>query len=144
MRDIKTYHEDMRNKWIDSSTHRNHFLGRSALDMRWLKDSHPDDPDVERWELLVDMSDFARNEIEIQIDGNVVVIHGEKDLHVENTNNHILDEEDIMVCSKKFILDRDVSNMRIMTRFSKGVLRLRFDDRGKKSSIKSSKSNRMN
>lgn len=128
MRDIKTYHEDMRKQWIDSDSHRTHFLGRSALDMRWLKDSHVIDDQPGFWELLVDMPDFERNEIEIKVDGNELVIRGEKDVHVIHNAGHVVDEEDTMVCTKRFIFDQDLSNLRIMTRFHKGVLRLRFDE----------------
>lgn len=128
--DIKTFRENLREHFIAPLSDRPRFLGQSALDMRWKKKPPVN---IKKYgkliELAIAMPGFEKEDIDIAIEGDIMVVHAEKEESGENREgDYILKEFETHVKERKFMLAEGLNREKISASYHEGVLRIVFTD----------------
>ncbi len=130
IKDIQTYREDKRGYWMDPHKHRSHFLGRSALDMH-LEKKRPSanvSKEGNLFKLALLMPGFAKDDIDIQINDDVLYVKASKEKDKGHLSDHIIREFDIDTLERRFNLAKDVGKSKIDARYENGILTITFYD----------------
>ena len=128
--DIRSYYNDKRQHFIDPNVHRTHFLGRSALDVRWRMRVPADNKGKKGWlfELEIEMPGFRKEDIHINLDNDILTVKGKKKKFERPVSNFILREFDVDVLERKFKLKKGVRYEKINAEYKNGVLKIAFFD----------------
>jgi len=108
----------------------NHFLGRSAFDVKY-----PKVPPVniikngKLFEMEVMVPGFKKGELDVFVDDGVLTIKGEKSLsHHDREGTFVLEEFDFDSFERKFKLASSIAREKISAQYQNGILRLTFVD----------------
>ncbi len=128
--DIKTYREDKWRPKIAPLSDRPHFMGRSALDVRWntKKPAVNIKQDGVHFEMKIVMPGFAKDEIIITVDNDILTVRGEKKRLEKADSAFVLQEFDMDVVERKFKLAKNIGREKIDAVYRNGILTLTFED----------------
>ena len=126
---IKTYHEDLRLHRIHPSADHQHFLGRSALDLR-RQSEHQDDSEKEHtlFEMELAMPGFSKEDISITILDDLLTIKGKKKNEERPSSHFLIKEFDVDIVERKFKLDDDLVNEKVRATYRDGMVKIIFTD----------------
>ena len=112
----------------------NHFLGKSAFDIP----RHWDKPfpavniktNGKLFEMEVAVPGFAKEDIEILVENEILTIRGEKSRSekIDGDTKFILEEFDFDSFERKFKLAASIAHEKITATYDRGILRLTFID----------------
>ncbi|MCG8327980.1 MAG: Hsp20/alpha crystallin family protein [Chitinophagales bacterium] len=130
--DIKTFRENLRDNFISPLSHRPHFLGRNALDVRW----NMNKPAINikkqgtLMELEVAMPGYKKEEISINIAGDTMCIRAEKVITSQNhpTDEYVIKEFGMDLMERKFRLASGLNQEKITAIYENGILKVTFID----------------
>jgi len=109
-----------------------HFLGRSAFDIKYPKDVPPANiihKDDKIFELQLAVPGFAKDEIEILVKEGVLTVRGEKSKSEQiEKSQYILEEFDFQSFERNFRLADSVAKENIDAEYKNGILKLTFVD----------------
>ena len=110
----------------------NHFLGRSAFDIPWRAGEVPA-ANIKKngkvFELELAVPGFEKDEIDIVVKDDILVIRGEKSTSDTGTqSDYILEEFDFSSFERSFKLASTISHEKITARLERGILRVTFTD----------------
>ena len=127
---IRSYYNDKRQHFIDPSIHRTHFLGRSALDVRWRMHAPVVKAGKEGllFELELEMPGFRKEDIQINLDNDILTVKGKKKKFEKPTSKYIVREFDVDVLERKFKLKKGIRYEKINAEYINGVLKITFLD----------------
>lgn len=111
---------------------RDHFLGHSAFDVPCKDASLPPANVVRKsgfFELRIAMPGFAKEEIEVVVEGDILKVRGEKNEAGTNLNEEfILEEFDFQAFERCFKLSPQAARQGIDAKYENGILTLVFRD----------------
>jgi HSP20 family protein len=109
-----------------------HFLGRSAFDIPRKKEVVPAaniKKDGKLFELELAVPGFDKEEIEISVREDILLIRGEKSSSApQHKSEYILEEFDFSSFERSFKLAPTLSHEKITAKLERGILRLTFID----------------
>lgn len=128
--DIKTAHQNWREHWISSPGYRPNFLGRNDFDLRWLKKYPPVNIKKENslFELEVAIPGYSKEEIEISVKNNLLIIRGAKKKNELHESEYVIKEFDNDTFERVFQLAKEIGHEKITATYKNGILRLTFID----------------
>jgi HSP20 family molecular chaperone IbpA len=128
--DIRTYYNDKRQHFINPNVHRTHFLGRSALDVRWRM--HTPVAKAGKggllFELELEMPGFKKEDIQINLDNDILTVKGKKKKLEKPASIYVIREFDVDVIERKFKLKEGVRYEKIDAEYNNGILKITFLD----------------
>lgn len=137
--DIKTFHNDWREKWLNPDIHRRHFLGKGALGLyRNQKDRIPANLEKldQHFELEIAMSGFLKEDIEVLLNDDILIVRGVKKKEDNPSSEYIIKKFDLDLVERKFQLVEGVKCDKVMAHYSNGILKIVFINNGIQESAK--------
>ncbi len=112
---------------------RDHFLGRSAFDIPYESENKPPvnfKHDGEIFELSIMVPGFAKNELKVTVEDDILIIKGEKvrSAKENETSRYIIEEFNLDSFERRFRLSEGVGHEKIVANYQNGILKLRFFD----------------
>lgn len=127
--DIKTFHNDWREKWLNPDIHRRHFLGKGALDLyRNQKEKVAANlkKSDQHFELEIAMPGFSKEDIEVFLKDDVLTVRGVKKKENSPSPEYIIKEFDLDLVERKFQLVKGVELDKVEAQYLNGILKLVF------------------
>ena len=131
---IKSYREDRHDHWINPERHRKHFLGRHSPFLNLPGDMPTASANVKRegklLELEIVMPGFAKEEIDISIERNLLTVVGEKSrtATTEENDNFLMREFEVDRVYRSFEVAEQLLHEDITATYEQGILRISFTD----------------
>lgn len=127
--DIKTFHNDWREKWLNPDIHRRHFLGVGALGL--YKHSSDEKADYLKrldyhFELEIAMPNFLKEDIEVFLKDDILTVRGVRKKEKNRAPKYIVKEFGLDLVERKFQLVRGVELDKVEAHFSNGILKVIF------------------
>ena len=128
--DFKTTHQNWREHWITSPVTRPHFLGRNDHDLRWRKKHPPINlkKDESLFELEIAVPGFTKDQIEVLIKDNLLIIKGEKKAKADHDSDFVIKEFDANSFERVLHLNNNIGHEKITATCKNGILKLTFID----------------
>lgn len=107
-----------------------HFLGRSAFDIPWdtAKPAANLKKEDGRFALQIAVPGFSKEEIEVSLKGNTLIVKGEKSKSEEvKDENFVLSEFNMQKFERRFKLSRNLKKEVIEAECKNGILTVRFE-----------------
>ncbi len=127
--DIKTYHNDWRQKWLNPDIHRRHFLGKGALDLyRNQKEGMAANLKKldQHFELEIAMPGFSKEDIEVILKDDILTVRGVRKKEDNPSPEYIIKEFDLDLVERKFQLVKGIELDKVEARYSNGILNVVF------------------
>lgn len=110
----------------------NHFMGRSAFDIPYREKVVPPANLKQTdtlFELDVAVPGYEKNELEVTMDNDLLIIKGEK-RHSEQIKaaKYIFEEFNYNTFERSFKIDPNISHEKITAKYENGILKLTFTD----------------
>ena len=127
--DIKTFHNDWREKWLNPDIRRRHFLGKGALDLyrnqkedtaTAVKKLYP------KFELEIAMPGISKENVEVFLSGDILTIRGVKEEEVNPSPEYIVKGLDLDLIERKFKLVEGLGLNKMEANFTNEVLKIIF------------------
>lgn len=110
-----------------------HFLGRTAFDFPWRKESMPAANVIKKgnvFELQLLVPGYSKEEIEIVVEDDILKVRGEKNKsgQTQESEEFILEEFDFDSFERCFKLSPKITHDKITAKYENGILTLAFED----------------
>jgi HSP20 family protein len=107
-----------------------HFLGHNAFTFPYRKRNLVNVKEKENlFELEVAVPGFAKNELNVTMENNVLIIKGEKKAKKAGTDEkYIIEQFDRDSFEKRYCLTREIAREQIKARYENGILYVTFTD----------------
>ncbi len=128
---IKDYREDRRAPRMAALTNRRHFMGRSALDIRWAEETaHVNiKKNGKIYEMEVVLPGFRKEEIEVEVRDYELIIRASNQNKDEKTKeDYVLREYNFDLVERRFQLAKGIGHEKITAKYENGILYLSFID----------------
>lgn len=128
--DIKTYHSNWRDHFIAPLSDRPHFLGQSAFDIRFKKNTLPVNikKDGKIFKMDISIPGFTKEELDVRIKDDILTVRGERQKLEGLNSEYVLKEFDSDVRERKFQLGKGIGHEKINAEYKNGILTLTFYD----------------
>jgi HSP20 family protein len=127
--DIKTFHNDWRQRWLNPDIHRRHFFGKGALDMYWHNQDTVDanlKKSDQHFELEIAMPGFTKEDIEVFLKDEILTVRGVKKKEDNPTPEYIIKEFNLDLVERKFQLVKGMELDKVEAHYSNEILNIVF------------------